>query len=134
MVPSLHVRRFVLLFTHGYIIETSQTLQKSFVLYISVPLFRSIDDDAEDEDEVDEEEAKAKPLHIGLRNQLEPKEGVAWRCAGCRVVNTWTFRRCIACDDRAPHAVSNHTYLYRAHMLSVVRKPCMHPYCSGHFT
>ena len=57
-----------------------------------------------EEEEEDEEEREFKTTG-GLTNQLAPEEGVSWRCPGCRVVNVWASRRCIACEDIAPHAV-----------------------------
>ena len=59
-----------------------------------------------EEEEVDEEEREFKTPSGGLSNQLVPKEGEAWRCTGCRVVNIWIQRRCIACEELAPHAVN----------------------------
>ena len=56
-----------------------------------------------EEEEEDEEEREFKTVG-GLDKSLVPEEGKAWRCPGCRVVNTWTTRRCIACNDLAPHA------------------------------
>ena len=56
-----------------------------------------------EEEEEDEEEREFK-TDGGLDKTLVPEEGKAWRCAGCRVVNSWTIRRCIACNDLAPHA------------------------------
>ncbi len=58
-----------------------------------------------EEEEEDEQEREFK-TDGGLGKTLVPEEGKAWRCPGCRVVNTWTTRRCIACNDLAPHADS----------------------------
>ena len=56
-----------------------------------------------EEEEEDEQEREFK-TDGGLDKTLVPEEGKAWRCPGCRVVNTWTTRRCIACNDLAPHS------------------------------
>ena len=77
----------------------------------------------EDEDEVEEEERELK-TGGGLVQQA-PQDGVSWRCPSCRVVNSWTSRRCIACEGLAPHSVTceclvqNHRFVM--HMLNLFR-------------
>ena len=68
----------------------------SFVEWYLMFMFKGDDDEPEEE----EREFKVSGLV-----QVAPKDGEAWRCPTCRVINTWTTRRCIACDSLAPHAV-----------------------------
>ena len=64
----------------------------------------------EDEEEVEEEEREFKTPGGLVQQTLE--DGVSYRCSNCRVINSWTTRRCIACESLAPHAVT-HKFTYK---------------------